>query len=80
MIPEVNQVPKQKFHATIYVNMELNLPIEAINGEVAAGLAQLAAEELITQAATSPSGSLKLCNDSQSRIKGVNVKPNERNT
>ena len=80
MIPEVNQVPKQKFHATIYVNMELSLPIEAINGELAAGLAQLAAEEMIQKATDSPGRAMDLLIKSQLRIKGVNVKPHERST
>ena len=80
MLPEENRVPKQKFNATIYVNMELSFPIQAINGELAAGLAQLAAEELIQRVKGNALESLKLCNYSQFKIKGVNVKPHERST
>ena len=60
--------------------MELSLPIQAINGELAAGLAQLAAEELIQRAKSNTNSSLQLCNYSQFKIKGVNVKPNARTT
>ena len=80
MYPEENRLPKQKFNATIYMNIELSLPIEAINGELATGLAQLAADELIQRAKGNAQESLKLCNYSQFKIKGVNVKPNERFT
>lgn len=78
MIPVVNRTPKQKFNTTVYVDMQINLPVEAINRELAAGLAELAVEELIKRAATSPSGSLKLYNNSQFRVKEVNVRPHER--
>ena len=80
MYLEENRIPKQKFSATIYVNMELSLPIQAINGELATGLAQLAAEELIQKVKGNALESLKLCNYSRFKIKGVNVKPHARST
>lgn len=80
MYPEENRLPTHKFNATIYINMELSLPVTAITQELAAGLAELAADELIQRAKGNALESLKLCNYSQFKIKGVNVKPNERFT
>ena len=78
MYPEENRIPKQKFNTTVHVNMQIKIPIEAMTAEIAAGFAELAADHMIQKA--SPTASLKLCNTSQFKIKGVNVKPNERRT
>lgn len=73
MYPEENRIPKQKFSTTVCVNMEIDIPIEAINAEIAA-------DDMIQKVLNSPMGSLQLWGKSRFKIKGVNVKPHARST
>ena len=80
MYPEENRIPKRKFKTVVHVNMTISIPIKAYTPEIAAGFAELAADRMIQKAKGNALGSLKLCNSSQFKIKGVNVKPHERST